>query len=277
MPAIAPRACSFAEAWALRFRSLVENPNGEVRDTMVQPSRHDRVRIAAVGDIHCAKAATPRLHALFETVHEGADVLVLCGDLTDHGTAEEAHALAREVAHARVPVVAVRGNHDHEAGCPEKVAAALSDVGVLVLDGEGIEVCGIGFAGVKGFLGGFGRGTLGFWGEAPVKAFVQAAIDEALKLESALAHLKTPKKVALMHYSPIESTCVGENPMIYPYLGCSRLEEPLMRNPVEVVFHGHAHKGTREGKTATGIPVFNVAMPLLLEHGAERPYLVYEI
>jgi Icc-related predicted phosphoesterase len=247
---------------------------------MVQPMPREhaepRVRIAAVGDIHCTKVAIPRLHALFETVHDRADVLVLCGDLTDHGMPEEAHALAREVAHARVPVVAVLGNHDHEAGCPEKVSQALTEVGVQMLDGDGVEVCGVGFAGVKGFLGGFGRGTLGFWGEAPVKAFVQAAIDEALKLEQALAHLTTKRKVALMHYAPIETTCIGENPVIFPYLGCSRPEEPLTRNPVEVVFHGHAHKGTHEGKTATGIPVFNVALPLLLAD-SDRPYLVYEI
>ncbi|MGZ3421436.1 MAG: metallophosphoesterase family protein [Polyangiales bacterium] len=254
----------------------MESSSGEIRDTMVQSTPHHRVRIAAVGDIHCIKVATPRLRALFETVHEGADVLLLCGDLTDHGTVEEAHALAREVAHARVPVLAVLGNHDHEAGCPDRVAGALGEVGVNVLDGEGVEVCGIGFAGVKGFLGGFGRGTLGAWGEAAVKAFVQAAIDEELKLESALAHLGTERKVALMHYAPVEATCVGENPVLYPYLGCSRLEEPLMRNPVEAVFHGHAHKGTREGKTASGIPVFNVAMPLLLA-ASDRPYLVYEI
>jgi Icc-related predicted phosphoesterase len=214
---------------------------------------------------------------LFGSVHERADVLVLCGDLTDHGTAEEAHVLAREMTHSRVPVVAVLGNHDHEAGIPERVAEILSDSGMQVLDGDGVELLGVGFAGVKGFLGGFGRGTLGFWGEAAVKAFVQAAIDESLKLEGALAHLKTERRIAVMHYAPIEHTCAGERAEIFPYLGCSRLEEPLMRYPVNAVFHGHAHKGTPEGQTASGIPVFNVALPLLLGSGSELPYLLYEV
>jgi Icc-related predicted phosphoesterase len=157
------------------------------------------------------------------------------------------------------------------------VREMLLEAGVQVLDGEAVEIHGVGFAGVKGFLGGFGRGTLGFWGETAVKAFVQAAIDEALKLESALAHIKTERRVALMHYSPIEHTCLGERAEIFPYLGCSRLEEPFMRYPVEVVFHGHAHKGTPEGHTQGGIPVFNVAMPLLLGNGSETPYLLYEV
>lgn len=252
--------------------------NGDVRDTIVTGGPEEaRLRIAAVGDLHCTKGSTGKLEETFGAVHEHADVLVLCGDLTDHGTVDEAHVLAKELSHLRVPVVAVLGNHDHEAGCPEKVAQILVDGGVQVLDGDAVEVLGVGFAGVKGFLGGFGRGTLGFWGEGPVKAFVQAAIDEALKLESALAHLKSERRVAVMHYSPVESTCLGERPEIFPYLGCSRLEEPLIRYPVDAVFHGHAHKGTESGKTATGIPVHNVAMPLLLGNGHTRPYQVFEI
>jgi Icc-related predicted phosphoesterase len=250
----------------------------EGRDTMItSTSPEKRVRIAAVGDIHCTKGSSGKFEPLFGSVHERADVLVLCGDLTDHGTVEEAQVLAKEIAHTRIPVVAVLGNHDHEAGTPERVAELLSEAGVQVLDGDAVEFCGVGFAGVKGFLGGFGRGTLGFWGEAAVKTFVQAAIDEALKLEGALAHLKTDRRIALMHYSPIEHTVVGERAEIFPYLGCSRLEEPFMRYPVDVVFHGHAHKGTPEGRTAQGIPVFNVAMPLLLGNGSETPYLLYDV
>jgi Icc-related predicted phosphoesterase len=252
-------------------------PISDARDTIVSDSPEKPIRIAAVGDIHCTKGGAGRFEALFGSVHERADVLVLCGDLTDHGTVEEAQVLAREVAHARIPIVAVLGNHDHEAGTPEKVSELLCEAGVQVLDGDAVEINGIGFAGVKGFLGGFGRGTLGFWGEAAVKQFVQAAIDEALKLEGALAHIKCDRRVALMHYSPIEHTCVGERSEIFPYLGCSRLEEPLMRYPVNVVFHGHAHKGTFEGRTQSGIPVYNVAMPLLLGNGSETPYLIYEV
>lgn len=266
---------------------------GEVRDTIISEgpgrggpgnwgqgeggSQRAKVRIAATADVHCTKGSSGRIEALFGSVHERADVLVLCGDLTDHGTQDEAVLLARELTHVRIPVVAVLGNHDHEAGTPEKVADTLSEAGVQVLDGEAVEVNGVGFAGVKGFLGGFGRGTLGFWGETAVKAFVQAAIDEALKLEHALAHLQTDQRVVLMHYAPIDTTCEGERKEIYPYLGCSRLEEPLMRAPVDVVFHGHAHKGSLTGQTAQGIPVFNVAMPLLLGSGSEVPYMLYEL
>ena len=176
----------------------------ETRDTIVNGGPGEKkVRIAAVGDIHCTKGGAGKFDALFGSVHERADVLVLCGDLTDHGTVEEAQVLAREVAKAHIPVVAVLGNHDHEAGTPEKVSELLLEAGVMVLDGEACEVLGVGFAGVKGFLGGFGRGTLGFWGESAVKAFVQAAIDEALKLESALAHIKSERRIAVMHYGPI--------------------------------------------------------------------------
>jgi len=248
------------------------------RDTIVNGGPpQGKLRIAAVGDIHCSKGASGRIETLLGSVHENADVLVLCGDLTDHGTAEEAQILARELAHIRIPVVAVLGNHDHEAGTPERVTEALVATDVQVLDGDACEILGVGFAGVKGFLGGFGRSTLGFWGESPVKAFVQAAIDEALRLETALAHLTSERKVVVMHYAPIEATCVGERREIYPYLGCSRLEEPMLRAPVDVVFHGHAHKGSMSGHTATGIPVFNVAMPLLVGSGSPLPYLLYEL
>lgn len=248
------------------------------RDTIVEggPPK-GRVRIAAVGDLHCAKGSAGRLETLLGSVHENADVLVLCGDLTDHGTVEEAQVLARELTHIKIPVVAVLGNHDHEAGTPEKVTETLAAADVQMLDGDAVEFHGVGFAGVKGFLGGFGRSTLGFWGEHAVKSFVQAAIDEALHLETALAHLKTDKRVVLMHYAPIEATCLGERREIFPYLGCSRLEEPMLRIPVDVVFHGHAHKGTMSGQTTSGIPVFNVAMPLLVGSGSPLPYLLYEL
>ena len=237
-----------------------------------------RVRIAAVGDVHCSKDSAGKLGPLFATVHEVADVLLLCGDLTDYGTPEEAHLLVKELASVRVPMVAVLGNHDHESQKPLEVTQILRDAGIHVLDGDACELHGVGFAGAKGFLGGFGRGTLGSWGEAIVKRFVQEAIDESLKLESALARLKTEKRIAILHYSPIAGTVVGEPVEIAAFLGCSRLEEPLMRYPVAAVFHGHAHKGTVEGKTANGIPVYNVAMPLLLRtYRGEPPFRVIEV
>jgi Icc-related predicted phosphoesterase len=147
-----------------------------------------------------------------------------------------------------------------------------------VLDGEATEVHGVGFAGVKGFGGGFGRGALGPWGEPVIKQFVQEAIDEALKLESALARLRTHRRVAILHYSPVRSTVEGEPPEIFPYLGSSRLEEPINRYRVSAVFHGHAHRGAAEGRTASGVPVYNVAMPLLARLNPDRPpYLIVEL
>lgn len=232
-------------------------------DTTI-PTPPPRLRIAAVGDLHCQRSSAGQLQPRFARVHDQADVLLLCGDLTDYGTVEEAHVLARELSVVRVPMIAVLGNHDHESGHPELVVEVLRDVGVTVLDGESIELLGVGFAGVKGYLGGFGHATLGAWGEHGVKVFVQEAIDQAIRLESALARLRTPQRIVLMHYSPVRATVVGEPQEIYPFLGCSRLEEPLLRYPVTAVFHGHAHKGSPEGTTANGIPVFNVALPLLL-------------
>ncbi len=221
------------------------------------------MRIAAVGDIHCRKDSAGLIAPQLAAVNELADVLLLCGDLTDYGLVEEAQVLAKELSAVRVPTVAVLGNHDFEAGHPDDVTKVLTGAGVHVLDGDAVELGGVGFAGVKGFIGGFGRATLGPWGEAVVKRFVQEAIDESLKLESALSRLRTERRVALMHYAPVRDTVEGEPVEIFAFLGCSRLAEPLGRLPVDAVFHGHAHNGSPEGKTAAGTPVFNVAMPLM--------------
>ena len=222
------------------------------------------VRVAAVGDIHLGgKGLDPPLQIVFSQVAEHADVLALCGDLTDRGDLEEARLMAKALATVTVPIVAVLGNHDYESGKEAEVARILCDAGVHVLDGDAYEVFGIGFAGVKGFAGGFGRRALGPWGERLIKQFVREALDEALKLETALGRLRTERKVALLHYSPVASTVVGEPLEIYPYLGSSRLEEPLSRYPVDVVFHGHAHHGAPEGRTQGDVPVYNVSMMLL--------------
>ena len=170
-----------------------------------------------------------------------------------------------------VPVVAVLGNHDFEAGQPELVKDILCRAGVRVLDGDAAEIEGIGFAGAKGFCGGFGRGALEPWGETAIKAFVRESIDEALKLESALARLRTPHRIALLHYAPIQATVEGEPPEIFPFLGSSRLEEPINRYQVTAVLHGHAHHGSPEGRTASNVPVYNVSMPLLRRTFPERP------
>ena len=232
----------------------------------------EMVRLAAIGDIHCNKASGGSFQALFAQIAERADVLVICGDLTDHGLPEEAQVLAREIASSvRVPIVAVLGNHDYESGRTDEIRRILNDVGVTLLDGEACEIHGIGFAGIKGFAGGFGRGTLGYWGEPAIKLFVQEAIDEALKLEAALMRLRTPQRIAVLHYAPIRATVAGEPPEIFPYLGCSRLEEPLTRHPVTAVVHGHAHHGSPEGRTVGDIPVYNVSMSLLARTYPDRP------
>lgn len=237
----------------------------------------DTVRIAAMGDVHCTKNAEGTLRPLFMQAASEADVLVLCGDLTDYGTTEETQVLVKELSGLQIPVLAVLGNHDHESGTPEVVVSILQENGITVLDGEACEVCGVGFAGTKGFAGGFGRHSLGAWGEAPLKAFVQEALDEALKLESALARLRTPRRIALLHYSPIVQTVQGEPPEIFPFLGSSRLEEPLSRYPVTAVFHGHAHQGYPEGQLAGGEPVYNVAAPLMRKLNPDRPYRILEV
>ncbi len=238
----------------------------------------ETVRLAAVADVHCTKAAPGALAAAFTEAAAQADVLLLGGDLTDYGLPEEARVLTRELSGVKIPVVAVLGNHDCESGKEAEVAAILTEAGVKVLDGDAVEVHGIGIAGVKGFGGGFGRRMLEPWGEAAVKAFVHAAVDEALKLERALARLRTPQRVALLHYAPIEATVEGEPREIFPFLGSSRLEEPLNRYRVTLAFHGHAHRGAPEGRTSTGIPVFNVAMPLLRRTLSETlPVRILEI
>jgi Icc-related predicted phosphoesterase len=233
----------------------------------------ETIRLAAVGDIHCGKASQGACQQLFGQAAELADILVLCGDLTDYGLAEEARILAKELSIVKIPIVGVLGNHDYESDQQDEVRQILVDAGVTLLDGDACEIEGVGFAGVKGFAGGFGRGTLGFWGEATIKRFVQEAIDEALKLESALARLRTPQRIAVLHYAPIQATVEGEPPEIFPFLGCSRLEGPLTRHPVNAVFHGHAHQGRPEGQTAGGIPVYNVALPILRQTFPNGPPL----
>src|SRR3954463_8856950 len=238
----------------------------------------DLVRVAALSDIHYSKSSQGAMAPLFAEIAAEADVLMLCGDLTDYGLAEEARILAKDLAPVKIPAVAVLGNHDYEASQEKEIASILPDVGVHMLDGDTWEYRGVGFAGVKGFCGGFGRGALGPWGEDIIKLFVREAVNEAFKLESALARLRTPHRVALLHYSPIRATVEGEPLEIFPYLGSSRLEEPLARYPVSAVIHGHAHNGALEGKTSSGVCVYNVAMPLLKKCWPEQtPFRVIEI
>jgi Icc-related predicted phosphoesterase len=236
------------------------------------------IRIAALSDIHYSKSSQGSLQSLFNQIADSADVMLLCGDLTDYGLAEEARILAKDLAPAKIPVVAVLGNHDFESDQTTEIVKILSDVGVHMLDGDTWEYRGVGFAGVRGFCGGFGRGALGPWGEKIIKDFVHEAVQEALKLESALARLSTNHRIVLMHYAPIRATVEGEPLEIFPFLGSSRLEEPLTRFDVTAVFHGHAHKGAPEGKTQTGIPVYNVSYAVLkAQYPDQPPYRLFEV
>jgi len=230
------------------------------------------IRVAAVGDLHCPRTESGILRSLFTRIAEQADVILLCGDLTDYGKPDEARMLAEHTAAAgSVPILAVLGNHDVESNQQDEVERILAQAGVHVLDGVPTDVRGIGFVGTKGFAGGFGDRALQPWGEEIVKQFVREAVDEALKLESALAKLQTPQRVAVLHYSPVADTVQGELPELIPFLGSSRLEEPLNRYGVTAVFHGHAHHGTPEGRTKEGIPVYNVALPLLRVRFPDQP------
>jgi Icc-related predicted phosphoesterase len=243
------------------------------------PGSKPSVRIVAVGDLHYGRASAGQLGPIFAALADlQADVLVLTGDLTDYGTADEARGLAKElISGVKIPIVGVLGNHDFESGTQDDVRQILTEAGVNILDGDSYEVHGIGFAGVKGFAGGFGRGTLGPWGEPTVKHFVQEAINEALKLESALARLRTARRIAVLHYAPIQATVEGEPVEIFPFLGCGRLEEPLGRFPVTAVFHGHAHNGAPEGRTREQVPVFNVSYPLMRRLFPEQPVRILDV
>jgi len=236
------------------------------------------VRVAALGDLHCTKTSQGAFQPLLARIGESADLLLLAGDLTDYGLPEEARVILKELSSLRIPIVAVLGNHDFESGKEAEVHQILTDGGVTVLDGDACEINGIGIAGVKGFGGGFGQRALGPWGEAIIKQFVHAAVDEALKLEAALARLRTASLIALLHYAPVQQTAEGEPLEIFPFIGSSRLEEPINRYPVSFVLHGHAHRGQLEGVTKSGVPVYNVSMPLLTRTFPDRPaFRVFEV
>lgn len=227
------------------------------------------VRIAALGDLHFDERSRGSLTPLFNKVNREADILALVGDLTTHGEPGQVEAFMEEVRAIDVPIVAVLGNHDYEADDVESVCQALTEGGIEILDGDTVEIEGIGFTGIKGFAGGFGRAALGPFGEPLIKEFVQHAVDEALKLERGLRELRTEHRVVLVHYSPVVDTLEGEPEQIYAYLGSSRLLEPIETLGADVVLHGHAHHGRYSGRTPSGIPVFNVARHVLEGEGLD--------
>jgi len=234
------------------------------------------LRIAATADLHYARHSRGTMQEVFGEISRDADVLLICGDLTEYGLPEEAEELAADIRTAvKIPCIAVIGNHDYESGQPEAVAKVLDDAGVTMLNGEAIQIGGVGFAGICGFGGGFGRRMLNAWGEPLIKQFVQESISHAIRLEQALVKLQTERRIVVLHYSPIRATLQGEDPEIFAFLGSSRLEEPINRFRATAVFHGHAHNGILEGTTSTGVPVYNVSAPALRKTG--KSYRIVEL
>ena len=237
----------------------------------------ETIRLAAIGDLHVTEASEHRYRELFAEISEAADALALCGDLTNFGKVREAEILAEDLRECTIPVVGVLGNHDYECGQAEEVARILHGAGMTMLGEQAVVIKEVGFAGVKGFLGGFGRGELGAFGEPPIKAFVDAALDEARKLENALRSLRTERNVAVLHYAPVADTVEGEPLEIYPFLGCSRLADAIDRfDNIAAVVHGHAHRGRHQGQTPRGTPVYNCAT-MVAQAELNRPYALIEV
>jgi Icc-related predicted phosphoesterase len=236
------------------------------------------MRIAAVGDLHCRADTRKQVAEVLAGVDSATECLLLAGDLTDHGTADEASWLAEELARVRIPRIAVFGNHDYEGGHPEIVQQKLQEAGVKVLDGEPVAVTDeLGVAGVKGFAGGFEHAQLQRFGEDAMKMFVDASIAEELKLENALFQLRTRVRIALLHYAPCRATVEGEPLEIFPFLGATRLAGPIDQLRPAAVFHGHAHRGTLRGQTRGGVPVYNVALPVLRRLEKPACYFTLEV
>ena len=230
-------------------------------DSAAQPPQksNGKQKIAAMGDLHVKENGGSSYKELFSEISQAADILVLTGDLTDLGKPKEAELLAADMRSCSIPIVAVLGNHDYECGHVEEVKSIIKDAGVQLLEGQAVEINGVGFAGVKGFAGGFGRYMLGSFGEPAIKAMVAESVEETMRLENALRQVRSERAMVVLHYAPIPETVVGEPQEIYPFLGSSRLAETIDRFPVSAVVHGHAHRGTYEGKTPGGAPVYKVA------------------
>jgi Icc-related predicted phosphoesterase len=237
----------------------------------------ETLTVAAIGDLHVTETDHGRYSALFEEISGCADVLALAGDLTNFGKVSEAEILAEDLKACTIPVVAVLGNHDYEAGETDEVLRILQSAGVTMLGEQATVIEGVGFAGAKGFIGGFGRGELGAFGEEAIKVFVDESRNEARLLENALRSLRTERVVAVLHYAPIPETVEGEPLEIYPFLGSSRMAHAIDRfDNVKAVVHGHAHRGAYSGHTPGGVPVYNVAQ-FVVEPAFGRPYALLEI
>lgn len=240
-----------------------------------KPEQAKKLKIAAVADLHVKEAGSASYKDLFTEISEAADILVMAGDLTDLGKKVEAERLAADLRACTIPMVAVLGNHDFECGAVDEVRSILKDAGVHLLEGQAVEINGVGFAGVKGFAGGFGRHMLGSFGEPAIKAMVAEGMEETMRLENALRQVRSERAMVVLHYAPIPETVEGEPKEIYPFLGSSRLAETIDRFPVSAVVHGHAHRGQFEGRTPGGAPVYNVAAHI--EKPTGRPYAIIEL
>jgi Icc-related predicted phosphoesterase len=234
-------------------------------------------KVAVVGDLHVTEDCVSPYRDLFARMSDESDAIVLCGDLTNFGKTSEAEILAEDLQRSSVPVLGVLGNHDYECDQPEKVSEILQQAGMTILDEQPMELNGVGFAGVKGFMGGFGRGEMHNFGEPEAKAFIGTALDEARKLENSLRSLRTERAMAVLHYAPIPGTLEGEPVEIYQYLGSQRLADAIDRfDFIGAVVHGHAHLGAHEGRTPRGTPVYNCSLPVL-RRKFKRSYALIEV
>ncbi|MFC7400043.1 metallophosphoesterase [Chelatococcus sp. GCM10030263] len=233
------------------------------------------LKVAAIGDLHMKDDGTVSYKDLFGDISRAADVLVITGDLTDLGKPREAELLAEDLRACSIPVVAVLGNHDYECDAVNEITGILRQAGVRLLDGQATEIEGVGFVGVKGFAGGFGKAMLGSFGEPAIKAMVAESISEAMRLENAMRQVRAGRALVVLHYAPIPDTLAGEPREIFPFLGSSRLAETIDRFAVSAVVHGHAHRGAYEGRTPGGAPVYNVARQI--EKPTGQPYALLEL
>jgi Icc-related predicted phosphoesterase len=231
------------------------------------------IRVAAVGDLHVGRSEPP---VELARAADEADLLLLAGDLTNCGDAEEARDLAACLGEVGLPVVAVLGNHDHHAETPEAVVASLRAAGVVVLDGEAcrldVDGTAVGVAGTKGFACGLPGTSATAFGEPEMKRFVEHGRGEAERFGAALASLDTPFRIGLLHYSPIGATIAGEPPEIHAFLADHRLAEQADEHGADLLVHGHAHSGHEHGETPGGIPVRNVARSVI-----RAPYRIYTL
>jgi Icc-related predicted phosphoesterase len=235
------------------------------------------MKLAAVADVHFRPEDQEENIRQFAAVNEMAELLVLAGDLTNHGRVEEIEACLLVLAHVTIPMVAVLGNHDYESGHQDTLAGMARVAGIHVLDGTCYEHKDVGFAGTKGFCGGFAPYELMPFGEGSIKSFVEIAEREAIKLDYGLAQLRTPRKVAITHYAPVLETVVGEPEPIFPFLGSSRLGRVIEQHRPNLALHGHAHHGTFAAASAAGVPIHNVALPILRRRQEAHPFVVFEI